>query len=513
MIRLAYFFVPLPEALPFEDGFTLTIHRILDIAVIEALSESETDDDAALFREYLEISASLKLWHSSAQFTKISAINQLFEVAHKALPNLPDPADRNRETSLTVDSTVVELAVPLDEDLDDPLSAAFDRGLYHLREFQRAYYTATRIPVRLTTREQLPPVVPFAIRTITSSNDEWPQHLSIFHLNTNLEPLIRGELLDECEIERVHQALEAQPGYWVFASFLDQWRRAHNALEAEGDYQASVIYAAIAAEVLLDDLLSHLVWEEGVRPEDAGGVFQDGLAKRVRSQYHPRVGGTWNSNGGGPIKSWYRDIAALRHRVVHAAYEPTIDEARVSLQALKSLQDFIVSRLTSDANIRRYPRTAMAFIGRDGLQHLGQWMSRLEDLQGDPNEPPWVATFARWKATMQKSRGSTPADSLEPKAEESIVVAVFHPGDKVVWVLHHYATAMAHVAEPPVHLSSEQSESLNQLLSEHRDLVHPLSVAMYGVKANPAKNHEWVNEYRLLPLLNVMVDGSDLDSV
>lgn len=510
LIQLAYFFIPLPEALPLRDRFTLTIGRSLSMEALGQLTKSYPKDEAELYREYLEISASLKMWHSSTAISELDAIEQLFEIARKALPSLPDRPNSGAEHTLFSDSTIVEVMAPLDGPLAESLSTTFDRALRHVQEFQRAYYVSQRRPVTLVRREKLPAFVPYAIRTVTATSDEWPETLALLHLNMNVTSLTRGSDLAEADEREIVQAMEAQPGQRAFASFLDLWRHAHNSLELEGDYRATVIFAAVSAEVLLDDLLAHLLWEEARRPEEATSFFDAGLAKRVRTHFHARIGGAgWSGKEDGPIRSWSQDVAGLRHRVVHAGYEPTIDEARKALSSLHTLQKFVSDRIASEDVIDVYPRTAMMFVGRDQLKACGRWSARLQALESDINEPHWATTFVRWKMTMQRNRQETA--QTPPKISRAAVVAVLHPEGNVVWVLHDFEVGKARIASEPQDLSPGQQQKLAELIRNCHSYPEPMSVVMDGANALPVADGDWVDEYRLIPRLGVMVNRQDFN--
>lgn len=512
MMKIAHFFILLPEALPLRDGFELEIRRTLPLEAIDELHASSGDTDAQKLIAHLEISATLKFWHSSEQASHVSAVDQLFRIAQKSFKDLPKGSGISENYELQSDSTVVEIVAPLDEDVENPMSAAFDRGISHVREFQRALFASTRIPLTLITRERLPPLIPCGIRKVGPAKEEGPASLSLFQLNWNIIPLSRGDVLSRLEMENVHHALEAQPGQRVFASFLDLWRQAQNAFRINGDYRATSLFSAVSAEVLLDDLLCHLFWEEGLRPEEASEVFECGLMKRVRTHFHPRLGGSgWDAIQPGPVRDWHRHIAGLRHRVIHAGYEPTLAEARQALASLDELQAFVVSRLTTQRALRGHPRTTMSFVGRDLMKARGWWSRRLKNIQDDPQEPHWVSTFMRWKAAMLRSRRDVWRDDPTPSVDASIVVAVIHPGPEIVWVLHDPAAAMACRANPPTTFNDEQREVLDQLIRELGEASDAFSAAFQGSTASRIADHPWVNEYRLLPLHGVMLKGNDLD--
>jgi hypothetical protein len=100
-------------------------------------------------------------------------------------------------------------------------------------------------------------------------------------------------------------------------------------------YSGNTIVAGIlfgsAAEILLDELLLLLLWEEGTCPDEASALFKnretDTTLKRVKSKlYQTRIGGDWSMNRDGLIGRWRSSIAELRNRITHSGYEPTQKE-------------------------------------------------------------------------------------------------------------------------------------------------------------------------------------------
>src|SRR4030095_14628537 len=95
-----------------------------------------------------------------------------------------------------------------------------------------------------------------------------------------------------------------------------------------GDMRAATIYAAIAAESLLTEVQLHLMWEEKRTPEEVANSWIESLDTRIRTEFHTRLGGNWDPTASGPIGRWNSSVSALRHRVVHAGYTPSFEEAK-----------------------------------------------------------------------------------------------------------------------------------------------------------------------------------------
>lgn len=506
---LAYFFLPLPDPLGLPDGFIVEFVRPESMA--EWVARHDVDDQHGPPAELL--TASLRFWRAKVP-AETATLDLLASVAEKALPDLRLPKRSIADDSAQVDRTVVEMVVPV-SDSEDGVSDAFDEGLQMLRDFQRAYYIARRIPLRLVTREQLPVFVPFGVRRVSAEGDEWPDGLSVMLLHQNLHAEVRDEEIDVGEGQRLHRAIEMQSVRRVFTPFLDLRREADVALRRDGDTRACVIFAGSAAELLLDDLLAHLLWEEGLRPEQAVSVFEGvGVIARVRTEYHGRLRGAgWSLHDTGPVRAWNDRLAAARHRAVHAGYEPTLDEAYAAFDALNGLERFVGDRLADQRVLRTYPRTAMAYLGDEGLRRRGAWSARMRRLAHDPSEPGWVGTFLRWRAAMDRCRAEPPPGVPAPDTARSFVLAVVHPGRQVVWVLHDRQAGAARRCEEPEPATPEAAGALAALLEElqREGLDEAVSVFVEDTRNRALQDAPWLPEYRLVPMAGVMVDGSDLD--
>lgn len=510
--EIAYFFIPLPEALALPEGFTLEVNspETFDehaerIRMADARGESAVDPPEAF------LTASLKFWHGSVPGRDFDLLEQLFVTAQKALPGLPKPQHGQREHE-TTPVTVVEAAVPLSVGTDDPLSTAFDQAMRIIRGFQRAYYFVRKSPLKLITRQRLPAMIPYGVRTISEMADGWPRELHLLQLNWNVTPLARDATLTAAELDHLEFALDVQPGDRVFASYVDLRRDALRYFNSEGDYRATILFLAASAEVLFDDFLSYMLWEEGVRPEEAAPIFEVRLPARLRSYYHMRLGGAgWALDVPGALSQWNDAIARRRHRVIHAGYDPTYLEASRAVEALISLESFLGERLTSRKALGTYPRTALAFYGRPELERRGKWNQQLQALVDDPSETEWAPTFLRWNAAMQRARSDRPPGAVDPSVDKALVVAVVHPGQTLVWVLHDGEAHMARRAAPPYVITPEQSTLVARFVAARAVDAPAVSLALFDTRAKPLPEFTWVPEYRLLPLGGVMVTGVDLD--
>jgi hypothetical protein len=209
---------------------------------------------------------------------------------------------------------------------------------------------------------------------------------------------------DGDQMEHLHAILGRLWSGSPIEILMDRAVEARRNLFTEGDYANAVIQMALSSEVLLDSLLGVLVWEEQQGAEDidaARRIFDDtrgGLAARVRREYAPRIGGTWDVSISGPVRNWSIHLAKLRGRIVHRGYRPSSDEAEAAMLAADGLLDFIKSRLASSA--RRFPRAALMFCGEPGLKRLGGWRAAQKHLQESTDPNSWFSEYSAWRSRV-----------------------------------------------------------------------------------------------------------------
>jgi hypothetical protein len=94
----------------------------------------------------------------------------------------------------------------------------------------------------------------------------------------------------------------------------------------------------------------------------------------------------------------------MRNRVVHSGYLPTQPEAATSLEALIALEKFIGDRLAD--RLKAYPKTAILFLGEEGLRRRTRWASAKRWLDGEENSidpADWIAEYTEWRETVNSS--------------------------------------------------------------------------------------------------------------
>jgi hypothetical protein len=259
----------------------------------------------------------------------------------------------------------------------------------------------------------------------------------------------------------------------------------------------------------------YMLWEENRDPEDAAHAFfaGQGLTARLRRYYHERLGGNWSLDGANELGRWAGELAAVRHKVIHAAYRPTRDEAYAAYQCLDDVGDYLVSRLTHARTLRRYPRTAIGLLGRVGLKDRGVWSRRLEQLITDPDEPVWIETFERWRWIVSDALRETDDDATD--ASEVAAVLLFRHDASSQWYEHDRHRRRVRPTEPPPDLTPAAVATMHA--TEEAFLAETRSgergTALWpGRPGRPVKGAEWVRDYTVLPLYGVMCDGSDFRS-
>ncbi|MEV0949685.1 hypothetical protein [Promicromonospora sp. NPDC050249] len=525
--HVAYFFIPLPDALTLPSPYMFR--------AIEQVPHDRMQKDGL---PPMCVGASLCFHQIEVPAPGREEMLALFELAAQSLPDSSRPSNPTgspgKLDAPSITMTVVEMAVAVDlpegvddapeesgatEDgvIDDPISDAFDRGLEYVREFQRAHYIAKHIPVRLVTRESLPFAIPFAVRELRDKDGQplpFEAPMSMYLLNANI-PGVSVEW-SEGDAHLLNTAIAHQAAGSAFSSYADLVREANVAFSRDGSYRSTVLFSATACEVLFDELLSHLMWEEVHRPESAAEIFDslESISKRVKTQYHERLGGVWSLDAEGPVNRWWTDVATLRNRVVHGGYGPTLNEARAAIDATQSLVEFMGDRVAS--KLKKYPRTAMILSGQIGLERRGKWSRRMRDLVESKTEVPWRETFARWRSAMQRARVDGRLGGA-PSAVDSPVLLVVRTSGSDQWVVHDARSGAAAVVDSTSVLGIEPAQ-LNRIAKIRESYSKDgerrnVSAFIYGARVTSVPTDAWIPDYRLVPEASVMVDGNDLDPV
>lgn len=415
--RMIVFVIPLKDHFPLpSESTSLRTYEDNPLPGLADVEMRRTADDPPYPQELAgKRFVSLRFWQVPGEVS--SETTEMIRAAHtvlQAVADVPIPNQASRPlTPWQEYRTVVEAVTPVwDEDdiyetneKPDPLT----RCISALIEQIRAYRVGLSASIPELTYERIFPFVMFMWRELaTNRYGDGPSLMMLSHTNLPFGPpeIIRAE-----EYERYRQALGRLLNGDPLFLFSERRLNASIALYGNGDFSESCVQSATAAEVLLDSLLGMLLWEGGLESDDAGTdvAVQElslNLVRKVRQCFHARLGDVWRREGPGPVPAWFSRTAQVRNRVVHRGYRPTRKEAEESFAAVNELMTFICDRLAEKR--RRYPRTTLRFLGRDGLDRRNAWSEAIfgDDVIG------WVESYTRdyvhWRdqvdARIEKSR-------------------------------------------------------------------------------------------------------------
>jgi hypothetical protein len=422
-----------------------------------------------------------------------------------------------------VEYSVIEATVPhaVAEPNSDAIRDALDEALALVQYLQRSYHLTVPDPISIVTLERLPPMTIFAIAQVLEDSHDSSDSINLRVINTSILPINlhvwvgqpgRDPAALEQEVGGNLRPLRPNDQFFTFLEFRREAISAHRLL---GDYRAAAMWSGAAAESLLDEVLQSLLWEELNRPEDCVEIFASTISARVRSQYGGRIGGNWSfgANARGPVAGWFRHTATLRNRVIHGGYSPTSEDADRALDALNALVTFLCDRLTNRTG--RYPRTAWMLLGGEaGFARRNRRVPAVIDrLLADPKEVIWGETLFRWRECHARCRQDRESRRV-PDAARSYIYVVTCPDGQRYFCFHDRVVSMA--AKKPFvsgEMAAEHFRYYRQAEGEFQRRAgrNAFSIGFPpGVISSPAPN-EWLEEYRLVPMAGVMVDGSDLD--
>jgi hypothetical protein len=214
------------------------------------------------------------------------------------------------------------------------------------------------------------------------------------------------------------------------------------------------------------------MWEEKRTPEEVANSWIESLDTRIRTEFHTRLGGNWDPTASGPIGRWNRSVSALRHRVVHAGYTPSFEEAKDAIEAVRLLVEYLCDRLAANGVVTKYPRTAIVLVNENGLRRRHAWVSRVDAVANSPYEPNWVETFHRWREAWRRLVRDREGEMRTPALGRADALAIVSEDDQISWILHDRLTHLA----TPATLSSDSHALLpraEQVIASARQGVRP----------------------------------------
>jgi hypothetical protein len=279
------------------------------------------------------------------------------------------PSDQDDPPPRT--QTVLELSAVL-SDRRDAAQHAFRRAWRLAEDLSRAHAVASGCSSDPLALSDAFPVSLF----LTRDRRGWHRDsVSQYLITENLDHLVPRTLDDEHDIS----------AFFVFARRLrsnDPWalyaerRAASRRAMLSGQFSDAIIESAVAAEIIFDVVLGWALWESGTTTMDAATPLKRPLMERLRSEMHPRLGGTWDLTNTPELSGWHSSIARLRNRIVHRGYRPSEREASEAVAAGDALASFLVARVT--ANVTKYPKMAISVLGAPGLKDRGLYSRRVD---------------------------------------------------------------------------------------------------------------------------------------
>lgn len=504
-----YFLFPLPLPLGFEDKqkFTFTEEPSPEEAALAVERDPSLSLDQAM--EQLPARTASVLHHKI--MAPADHASWLFTLAAEVMPwgyAVVDPPEPLPD--LTQSASVLEVAVITGEQEPDQstISDAFDYAVECAQRIQDAHYLHTRTPTPTLTRGLLPVIVPAGTASVGEGRLPGPGSAMLFLNERPLERLGAQPVVND-EFGSAWAVI--QHGH-PLSRFIDLEREAAWALRGSDNPWAALLGAATASEYLLNTLLQMLMWEDGLTPELAAPAFAPtrAVATRLDPDVNSRLGGDWSVRGRGPVGQWHREVAGVRNLALHLGREVTRDEALTALDRVSGLGTFIAGRLATAANVAKYPRTALAFVGQPGLERRGRWTRRVKNVaQSDLA----FDRFMRWRHTLARRWEGARTPSLAAKME---TLAVLGPDSSVYWVLVDRSTYLAAPARLlPGALTEVQRQALRAIRAAHMEVrdaqaPHFVSILMHGANlAEPVG--EWRDQNWLLPMSEILVAGDDLE--
>jgi hypothetical protein len=407
---LVIFFITAPSPVALPHGATFNFERSETVDwLADAVRVATKDLPPLPIADRTKNFVSIRIWRPKEELIlDTGPLNHALKVARAVVPNvagdeLPPLTYDDEESG----STVFELVTPLipSDDAQGAISDAFDRCLENLTELIQAYMIQSS-DVRTTVPSvvSLFPMIPFTAR---SPDGSWWGSLDFFRVNTWTRhfPVATGDLTKE-QTTSMMISLSRMKRRDPTAVFALWARAATRSYWMEGDYSSTIIQAHISSEVLLDSVLLLMAWEEGVEPSVAAEWFDHHLAKRVRTYYHSRLGGNWDTTlTTGPIGRWSHFVRLSRNRIVHSGNWPKRAEGLAALEANQALEQFLKDRVAAARDT--YPRTALMLLGTPGLTKRGLLKGKINKFIAETAdaEPDWFTTFAKWMDVFEDERG------------------------------------------------------------------------------------------------------------
>lgn len=494
-----YFLLPLPQPLPLPDKVVFTFSGPSRLGPFDRTPETMEDGSIEWF-------VSIAHYHSPKSPEPERQLRRLAsEVMPWAFSNAPTSLDINATNEWIGRQSVVE-AVVLGcsyDDSDEEKECALLLAIDSVNALARTLHLTTRQPQQLLALPLLPPLILGASASLGEARP--PICLNTFEYQNDLSLDLRGQS-KEVDERVFSEAWEAVAQNHPLLRYLDLMREARWAAEGEGNHWSAVVTTAAASELLLTTTLQLLTWEEGLSPAEARSLFPErpeiGSRMTALSRH---LGGDWNGKGRGAVGNWMRRVAHTRNAALHQGREVSAAEAHEAFDAVRKLERHIADRLANDRNLSRFPRSALALMGVDGLKRAARFTARIQ--RTIPSLSESFARFGRWRDVVSGPVPDAPAEHLPRE-----LLAVIAPSGALYWILTLSDLTVACPAVLIGQLPEAQARSIRVTQRSIAAAPPPLPVSVWVAGGSDAARPSgaWRPAHELLPLRETMVEGQDV---
>jgi hypothetical protein len=428
------FFISLPSPIDIQAGASIPRIEIDDGS--ESAAIRFIDEDGISKRCTMRFVFHQVAWNADLPDVgaSLKALNE-YSLQQARQEEVSDRKDLKVHTKITI-MQVASITEPTSLNTDT-MSKLFDNAIEEIRRYLKAYHMVTQQLVKLPTRQTTSVFVPYTIEDIDDRGEFVGQRESLQQGIFITQPLPEESSIDTTiSFQQMNEITHASSTY--LGNVLDQFYnvRRETLLSYEaGNTIVTGILLGMTAEILLDELLLLLLWEEGKLPLEVRELLKnnktDTTLKRVKSKlYQTRIGGNWSMNQGGVIGRWRLYIAEPRNRIAHLGYEPSQKEMREGLDTLVELIKHVADLLC--ANLEKYPICANLIIGHSGMERRG-CRNLFEEIVKDlpyPTNPQ--ATFGNWKVEVERLAQGKP---FVGSYRNSVPAYLVHANGEQMWVL------------------------------------------------------------------------------
>jgi hypothetical protein len=321
---------------------------------------------------------------------------------------IPETSESSSDSDESSSYTVIEMTTPLVEwtgsywepclPSNEVMGPTLTRCINEFIRIINAYRFAEKIMIPSPSRERVGPLIISATRTAGPEQAGWDteRHAVINYFAVSRQPTLIGTQSPSTMVEMTNYLVFEEIGHPSIA-IMQLQADLNTAFYQEGNSRSTVLFAYSASEVLLDTALMGMLYEEGRSPEEAVTVYEKPLKTRILTEYHDRIGGSWTSKGSHPVAIWMQDSLVLRHRVAHAGYLPSVDEAEKARTAYFSLGRHLRDRLA--VNVKKYPMTSSMLVTRGGFERRNM-RTKAVNQAIESTTMEVVAEFVSWRSRV-----------------------------------------------------------------------------------------------------------------